>query len=70
MQNPIQKFPICFTPISEVDLTWRLEAMSNRAEAWQVMMLTMNYCHKLVREELEKQTPKRKVLAKPAVSRK
>jgi hypothetical protein len=45
--------------------------MSNRAEAWQVMMLTMNYCHKLVQEkieELEKETPKRKILAKPAMS--
>ena len=75
MENPITKYNICVTPLSEEHLTQLVESMSNRAEAWQVLMFTMNYCHRIVRDELMKEPRKvlakpAKVLAKPAISRK
>jgi hypothetical protein len=58
MENPITKYNICVTPLSEAHLTQLVESMSNRAEAWQVLMFTMNYCHRIVRDELMKEPRK------------
>jgi hypothetical protein len=53
MINPIHRSNLFETPMSAEELFAMTESMSNRAEAWQVLMFTMNYCHRIVAEEME-----------------
>jgi hypothetical protein len=54
MENPIIKSDLFKTPNSIEQLMDIAESMSNSAEAWQMMTFTLNYCHMMVREAIEK----------------
>jgi hypothetical protein len=45
MLNPIPRAGLWVTPVSAEDLQARVEACTSK---WDAMMLTMNYCRKLV----------------------
>ena len=55
MKNPIIKSDLFKTPTSIEQLMDIAESMSNSSEAWLMMTFTLNYCHMMVREELEKE---------------
>lgn len=58
--NPIQPSNLFITPTSEQQLADIAFSMSNRNEAWRMIMFTMNYCHQLVESEMRKDTDGRK----------
>ena len=53
MQNPILRSGFFATPESMEELFERADLMSNKTEAYQMMVFTMNYCHSLVEREIE-----------------
>jgi hypothetical protein len=55
MKNPIIKSDLFKTPSSIEQLMEIAESMSNSSEAWQMMVFTLNYCHMMVREELDRE---------------
>jgi len=52
MKNPIPQARLWITPVSEADLTNRIEDCTSK---WDAMMLTMNFFHKQVADEIAKQ---------------
>jgi len=54
MRNPIIGTSLFITPDSIDHLEQLAESMTNSAEAWRMVMFTMNYCRKLVQEELDR----------------
>jgi len=55
MKNPIPQAHLWVTPVSEADLTNRIKDCANK---WDAMMLTMNFFHKQVADEIAKQQPR------------
>jgi len=55
MKNPIPSSSLFTTPDSAEQLQHMADSMSNSAEAWRMMVFTMNYCFKLVQDELDRQ---------------
>ena len=55
MKNPIPLTSLFITPDSLEQLQAIAESMSNSSEAWRMMVFTMNYCRKLVQDELDSQ---------------
>ena len=55
MRNPIIGTSLFITPDSIDHLEQLAESMTNSAEAWRMVMFTMNYCRKLVQDELDSQ---------------
>ena len=49
MDNPIPRAGLWVTPVSADDLTSRVETCTSK---WDAMMLTMNYCRKLVADAI------------------
>jgi len=55
MKNPIVCSALFKTPSSIQQLMEIAETMSNSSEAWLMMTFTLNYCHMMVREELDRE---------------
>jgi hypothetical protein len=53
MQNPIQHSNLFITPASLDELLLIAESMDNTAQAMQMVMFTLNYCHDLVEAQRE-----------------
>lgn len=53
MKNPIQKHNLFVTPSGLDALIEIVEGMDNVAQAFQVMMFTMNHCHRLVQVAID-----------------
>ena len=51
MQNPIPQSSLFRTPASLDELQEIAESMSNKSEAWRMMVFTLNFCHSLVNQE-------------------
>ena len=62
MKNPIIKSDLFNTPKSIEQLMEIAETMSNSSEAWRMMVFTMNYCHMMVREELDREEARQEEL--------
>jgi|TARA_B110000503_G_C6874012_1_gene299856 hypothetical protein len=58
MKNPIPSSKMFVTPVSEQDLYDRIEQLtgSERALAYQIAMMTMNLCNKMVADAAVKET--------------
>ena len=58
MKNPILKSSLFWTPESETELAEYIEQMNGqeRALAYQMTMMAFNLAHKLVNDELAKET--------------
>jgi len=52
MKNPIPRAGLWVTPETHDELTQRIEDCTSK---WDAMMLTLNFCRKLVDEELANQ---------------
>ena len=52
MKNPIPRAGLWATPETYDELTQRVEDCTSK---WDAMMLTLNFCRKLVDDELAKQ---------------
>jgi hypothetical protein len=52
MKNPIPRAGLWVTPETYDELTQRIEDCTSK---WDAMMLTLNFCRKLVDEELANQ---------------
>jgi hypothetical protein len=52
MKNPIPRAGLWVTPETYDELTQRVEDCTSK---WDAMMLTLNFCRKLVDDELTKQ---------------
>ena len=68
--NPIQPSNLFITPTSEQQLADIAFSMSNKSEAWRMMMFTMNYCHQLVENECKDAIERKRVrlVSKPSTS--
>jgi hypothetical protein len=53
MKNPIEKHNLFVTPSGLDALVEIVEGMDNVAQAYQVMMFTMNHCHRLVQVAID-----------------
>jgi hypothetical protein len=51
MSNPIPTNNLFTTPDDMAHLIEIVEGMDNVAQAYQVLMFTMNYCHKMVEHD-------------------
>lgn len=63
MKNPISRTGWFITPKSEAHLIELCKGMSNASEAQRMVIFTMNYCHHLVQEALEKEEAKQEELS-------
>ena len=63
MKNPITRTGWFITPKSEEHLIELCKSMSNASEAQRMMIFTMNYCHFLVQEALEKEEARQEELS-------
>jgi hypothetical protein len=66
--NPLKHNQMFITPTAE-QLIDTADSMTNKAEAWQIMMLAMNYCYQEVEREVARSAIERKkvrIIAKPS----
>lgn len=66
--NPLKHNQMFITPTAE-QLIDTADSMTNKAEAWQIMMLAMNYCYQEVEREVARDAIDRKrirIIARPA----
>jgi TPP-dependent indolepyruvate ferredoxin oxidoreductase alpha subunit len=63
MKNPIVCSALFKTPSSIEQLMEIAETMSNSSEAWLMMTFTLNYCHMMVREELDREEARQEELS-------
>ena len=66
--NPLKHNQMFITPTAE-QLIDTADSMTNKAEAWQIMMLAMNYCYQEVERELARNAIERKkvrIIARPS----
>jgi hypothetical protein len=66
--NPLKHNQMFITPTAE-QLIDTADSMTNKAEAWQIMMLAMNYCYQEVEREVARSAIERKkvrIIARPA----
>lgn len=54
MKNPIIHTPLFKTPKSVDELMEIAESMTNASEAYRMIAFTMNLCHRLVQDEIDK----------------
>lgn len=57
--NPLKHNQMFITPTAE-QLIDTADSMTNKAEAWQIMMLAMNYCYQEVEREIARDAIERK----------
>jgi len=57
--NPLKHNQMFITPTAE-QLIDTADSMTNKAEAWQIMMLAMNYCYQEVEREIARDAIDRK----------
>jgi hypothetical protein len=65
--NPLKHNQMFITPTAE-QLIDTADSMTNKAEAWQIMMLAMNYCYQEVEREVARHAIDRKrvrIIARP-----
>ena len=65
MKNPIERTGWFKTPKSAEELIDICKNMSNASEAQRMMIFTMNYCHWLVDQELDKHDPIKATIGDP-----
>ena len=53
MQNPIAKCDLFKTPESLEEIMEMIKGMSNEAEAYRMVVFTMNYAHSLVESAIK-----------------
>ena len=66
--NPLKHNQMFITPTAE-QLIDTADSMTNKAEAWQIMMLAMNYCYQEVEREVARSAIERKkvrIIARPS----
>lgn len=63
MKNPLVRIPLFITPDSLEHLVDITESMTNRSEAYRVMVMTMNYCHQQVQAELDREEARQEELS-------
>ena len=63
MKNPLVRTPLFITPSSLEQLVDIAESMTNGSEAWRMMVMTMNYCHKEVQDALDREEARQEELS-------